>query len=331
MPKLTEEQILQARGVELLDYLQTYEPGSVRRSGANEYCLVEHDSFKMSNGKFYWWSQGFGGHSALDFLIKVRGIGFVDAVQSLTGGDIMPLYSSKQEPPRISPPPKMSKSSVPQIPSKPLILPKPNQNNDRVIAYLRSRGISKTVINHCIQLGLLYESTAHRCVFVGKDENGKARFACERGTDDDWKKDVANSDKRFSFTLPSESANNGNLAVFESPADVLAHFSIHEAGQTGWDGCRLSLGGVSQIALNSFLERNPGVMHIQLCLDSDKAGHDATVRIIGGLLNNKRFSDMKITVVPAAIGKDYADTAKAIQQLNSERATTINRPFEAVF
>ena len=63
MPRLTDEQIAQARNIDVLDYLQTYEPGSVRKSGANEYCLVEHDSFKMSNNKWFWWSRDFGGYS----------------------------------------------------------------------------------------------------------------------------------------------------------------------------------------------------------------------------------------------------------------------------
>ena len=41
MPKLTEEQILQARKISLLDYLQIHEPSNVRKSGANEYSMVE--------------------------------------------------------------------------------------------------------------------------------------------------------------------------------------------------------------------------------------------------------------------------------------------------
>ncbi|MCL2212229.1 MAG: topoisomerase, partial [Oscillospiraceae bacterium] len=73
MPQLTEEQIVLANSIDLLTYLQTHAPQMVRRSGADEYCLVEHDSFKMSNGKWYWHSRGFGGHTALCYLRKVEG------------------------------------------------------------------------------------------------------------------------------------------------------------------------------------------------------------------------------------------------------------------
>ena len=320
IPLLSEEQILQARSVDVLDYLQTHEPYSIRKSGVGEHCLKEHDSFKMSNGKWFWHSQGFGGHSALDFLIKVRGVSFVDAVQSLTDGVHLSQYNEKS----------VQKAEQQPKPSKPFNLPMPNKNNDRVIAYLRGRGISKELINRCINAGILYECAKHRCVFVGKDGD-IPKFACERGTTDDWRKDVSGSNKRFGFTLPPENPNSTTLAVFESTVDSMAHHCIHDIGQTGWDGHRLSLGGVSSLALISFLERNPNITNIQLCLDNDKAGKEATSRIIKELLSDKRFSHMKITVAPPPIGKDYADTLKAIQQLNKEKSKSNYRPHEAVF
>jgi hypothetical protein len=66
--------IEQARQMDLLTYLQHYGPSNLKRVGGNAYCTTEHDSLKISNGKWYWWSRGFGGVSALDYLIKVRSI-----------------------------------------------------------------------------------------------------------------------------------------------------------------------------------------------------------------------------------------------------------------
>jgi len=317
MPRLTDEQIIKARSIDLLDYLQTHEPGSVRKSGAGEYCLVEHDSFKMSNGKWFWWSRDFGGYNALDFLVKVRGVDFVDAVQSLTDGLVL---SSYKEPPT-------PKAKSPPNPPKPFKLPPPNKNNDLAISYLRGRGIGKDIINRCIKLGIFYESAKHRCVFVGKDGD-TPKFACERGITDDWKKDISGSSKRFSFALPpNEPIGHGIniLAVFESPTDALAHHTIHDIGQTGWDGHRLSLGGISSAALNGFLERHPAITDIQLCLDADTVGKEATNRIIKELLNNKRYAHLKITIAPPPIGKDYADTLQAVQQLNMDKSKSSYR------
>jgi hypothetical protein len=125
-----------------------------------------------------------GGVSALDFLVKVRGVHFVDAVLSLTGVYAFTNYKAM---PKAPVPVSLKQPNLP----KPFALPKPNKNNDRTVAYLRGRGIERDVIYRCIEAGILYESDKHRCVFVGKDENGVARFACERGVDDDLKKDVS--------------------------------------------------------------------------------------------------------------------------------------------
>ena len=85
MPGVTKEQIAQAKEWDLLSYLQTYEPQELKRSGPNEYCTRTHDSLKISNGKWCWNSQGIGGRTALDYLIKVRGMDFVGAVEALCG------------------------------------------------------------------------------------------------------------------------------------------------------------------------------------------------------------------------------------------------------
>jgi len=79
--------IEQARQMDLLTYLKSYEPSNLVRVSGNVYCTKEHDSLKIlliSNGKWYWWSRGFG-VSALDYLIKVKEVDFVEAVEIITG------------------------------------------------------------------------------------------------------------------------------------------------------------------------------------------------------------------------------------------------------
>jgi hypothetical protein len=86
-----------------------------------------------------------------------------------------------------------------------------------------------------------------------------------------------------------------------------------------FDGFRLSLAGTATVALTSFLERNPHIQNIYLCLDADPAGEKATERIIGELLSDDRFKDKKITIAPPPIGKDYNDTLLDIRRLVQER------------
>ena len=87
MPYYNEEQIIKARSIDLLTYLQTYEPTELVHVRGNTYCTRDHDSLKISNGKWMWWSRGFGGNSALDYLIKVKCMPFMDAMKVLTRGD----------------------------------------------------------------------------------------------------------------------------------------------------------------------------------------------------------------------------------------------------
>lgn len=85
MSYVKPEQIEQARRIDLLSYLQMYQPNELVHVSGGTYCTRSHDSLKMSNGKWYWWSRGIGGKSALDYLVKVEGLAFTDAVERLTG------------------------------------------------------------------------------------------------------------------------------------------------------------------------------------------------------------------------------------------------------
>ena len=76
MPFYDSEAIERARQVDLLTYLQTCEPQELVHVSGNVYCTKTHDSLRISNGKWCWFSRGIGGYSALDYLIKVKGIPF---------------------------------------------------------------------------------------------------------------------------------------------------------------------------------------------------------------------------------------------------------------
>ena len=78
-PYLSKDQIAAAREMDLLTYLRRFEPEELVHIGGDTYATRTHDSLKISNGKWFWWSQGFGGYTALDYLIKVRNYSFMDA------------------------------------------------------------------------------------------------------------------------------------------------------------------------------------------------------------------------------------------------------------
>ena len=82
---MTKDEVARAREMDLLTYLRRYEPDELVHFSGNTYCTRTHDSLKISNGKWYWWSQGIGGRSALDYLTKVKGVEFRQAVEILVG------------------------------------------------------------------------------------------------------------------------------------------------------------------------------------------------------------------------------------------------------
>jgi len=90
MGYVTPEQIAQAKEWDLLTYLQRYDPHQLVHVGGSTYCTREHDSLKISNGKWNWFSRKIGGKTALDYLIKVQGFSFTEAVEALTGPNFAP-------------------------------------------------------------------------------------------------------------------------------------------------------------------------------------------------------------------------------------------------
>lgn len=224
MPGVTREQIDRAKEWDLLSYLQTYEPGELtkKRPTDKEYRTKTHDSLVISNGRWNWTTRGFGGKTALDYLIKVRGMEFVEAVRTLNDGRAAPSLSQP-----VTRPPEQPRAFA---------LPEGNRCATAAVSYLQRRGIDSEIISRCIRAGIFFESRKyHNCVFVGRDKAGKARFACLRGTMGDFKGDVPGSDKRFNFCFPAGGPSR-TVAVFESPIDALSLATLFKArGVATWD------------------------------------------------------------------------------------------------
>ena len=261
---VSPEMVARARQMDLLTYLRLYEPEELVKIAPDVYSTRTHDSLKISHGKWCWNSRGIGGRSALDYLIKVRGMAFQEAVQALCG----PCFS-----PGISAPVTEKKRSF--------RLPEANLCPNAVVSYLRGRGIDMDIVGVCLALGILSESRKYRnCVFIGRDKTGVARFACLRGTHDNFKQDAPGSDKRFGFCLPARDADCPRLAVAESPIDALSLATLVKRYGGDWrDSNYLSLGGTAPRALLQYLRDHPQIKEISLCLDNDRAGLDGAERI----------------------------------------------------
>ncbi|MDD3231300.1 MAG: DUF3991 and TOPRIM domain-containing protein [Oscillospiraceae bacterium] len=317
MPWVTEEQIAKAKQVDILEYLLAHEPNNLKKTG-HEYRLRDHDSLTVSNGKWHWHSRGFGGTTALNYLIRVRGMEFTEAVQTL-------VYEA-----RAGPFPTVPNKPLPPKKQKAFTLPARNCNNDRATAYLRSRGIDRDILRQCVETNILYEGHKyHNCVFVGQqDKKGKVRFACVRAITGGFRQDIEGSDKQYSFLLPASSPPGEVVMVAEAPIDALSMATMQKNRSNGWDSQHyLSLSGVSPLALLHFLWEHSQVNHIVLGLDKDKAGLKAVEKIRTAVYEDEKLRDrtLCITVSPPHTGKDYNDTLLAEIQAQKEQRSRPNR------
>lgn len=277
MPYIEPEALQQARRVDLLSWLQANEPWNVVRISGNNYCTKEHDSLKISNGKWYWFSRGFGGASALDYLIKVKQYTLPEAVGMIMGGASItePVYYYE-----------------PNLKPKELVMPELVRDPKRAVKYLESRGIQPEIIRYCRDHSLIYESSPyHNVVFIGYDKTGIAKYAATRGTISSYKGEVAGSDKRYSFSI-SDPSQQGHLHLFESAIDLLSFASMELLDGKDWKkDSMLSLAGVSgtqsgkavPAALKQYLEDHPRIHTIHLHLDNDEVGRAAAIRIWEGV------------------------------------------------
>lgn len=299
MPYVKPELIEKAKEIDLLTYLETYEPDNIVKVSSGVYCTREHDSLKISNGKWMWWSRGFGGYNALDYLTKVKGVSFLEAVNLLIGTEI---ETPKQ------------KVEV-KTEEKKLILPKFSKTTNKVFDYLvNKRGIDADIVKYCIDKGIIKESLPyHNVVFIGVNNKNIPCYAAFRATNKSRVLgDCTGSDKSYSFRI--DDVNNDEIHLFESAIDLLSYATlIKDKGLDFTKYTLISLAGVYlpkekieeskvPITLSEYLKSQPNTNKIIVHFDNDIAGRLATKT-----LKTILPKDIEIVSSPSSYGKDVND------------------------
>ena len=298
MAYIKPELVAKAKEMDLLTYLQNYEPSMLVRLSGGEYCTKEHDSLKISNGKWCWWSRGIGGRSALDYLIKVQGIPFLEAVQIILG-------EAAVRPPV---------SVIPKRDTRPggIVVPKMVTPWKAYDYLTEKRCIDWEVVTDFMKRKMIMETEKQEAAFVGYDDKGKIRCINLRAMDgSDGKKTVYGSDRQYAFRLVSD-RENPTLHLFEGAIDLLSYLTILRRKGINFEcGNFLSLGGIYQpkkeiekstvpVALKRYLSERE-TKKIMLHFDNDFAGKRAmeTLETILPQYEVKSF--------PPPKGKDYND------------------------
>lgn len=317
MRLFTEEDIEEIRRIDLLTYLRTCEPWELVRKSNNTYVTKTHDSLVISNGKWMWFSQGFGGYSALDYLMKVKGYSFLEAVKILkeqVPGKPAPFISVKTE--------------------KKLLLPAKATNNDKVRQYLTSRCISLSIIDYCIDKGLIYESyPTHNVIFIGFDNHGVERYAAYRATDQSRVMgEASGSDKAYSFRIMN--GDSDTLHIFESSIDLLSYITLEMMKGKPWqDANYLSMAGVYSTnrkgrikfpkALRNVLDSDPDICKVHLHFDNDYTGKEFANAF--SLLLKDNF---EVVDEPPPFAKDYNEYLCRVVEERSLR--NVNRDYRSI-
>lgn len=144
MPGVTEQEIAQAKQMNLYQYMQLCEPDNFKPEGPGQFRHKGHSSLTFAeDGSWTYFKTKATGRTALNYLIAVEGVSFVEAVREINRiqGGVRPSF----QPVKAPPPPAEKK------PAKEFRLPKPDKNNYAATAYLRKRCIHPNVLTVCKQ------------------------------------------------------------------------------------------------------------------------------------------------------------------------------------
>ena len=83
---LTEKQIEYVRSMDLLTYLKNYEPHELVKLSDTMYATKTHENLRIINGKWYWLAKKIRGRSALEYLVNVRNMWLIEAIDLITQG-----------------------------------------------------------------------------------------------------------------------------------------------------------------------------------------------------------------------------------------------------
>lgn len=325
MPYIPPEIVEKAKEMDVLTYLQNYEPNELVKVGNGTYSTKTHDSIRISNGLWNWFSRCVGGKNAVSYLMKVKNYSFLDAIQTIIGN-----VSVKQ--PVIYREEKKEKTEF--------VLPLKSINSERAKRYLVKRGIDLEIINECINSGLIYESEPnHNVVFLGTDEEKKYKYAFFRGTNDTrFMGESKGSDKAYTFRLLSNNESE-RVHLFESAIDLLSYATLLKMKNIDWKNENMiSLGGVNKpseeqevndkipIAIIKFLENNSNIKQIYLHFDNDEIGEKASKALMEKLSNKYEVIDNR-----PPVGKDCNDYLKYVLDFqNINRQANNKRIYEKV-
>ncbi len=280
----SNEEIDQANQVSILEYAKKlgYAPKRVGR----DYKISGFGGLYIDDQRncFNCFSFSGKGGGPIQFVMYMESLSWREAVAKLIDKDLY-VYSREHGRLKVD----LHTNVIPPF----FELPEKSKTMKHVFAYLiNTRKLDKDVVYEFVRKKMIYENTYGSCVFVGYDEDGKAKCASIRGTGTKaFKQDVSGSQKEYFF---HKEGVNDTVNVFESAIDLLSYITLQRRKSSlvqshDFDDHYVALGCLDDAALKKYLALHPEVQRIRLCLDNDEAGNKAGTSLYDKYSSCDRF------------------------------------------
>lgn len=178
MAHLEEDIIERAKNTDMIALLESEEGFSFKSTyGEREFKCIEHNSLVVNGNRrrWYWNSSQVGGNNAIDYLVKIRGMNFRDAVLHLVGDREQTAYTPIRK--AVTENVSVSKPVRFVLPEQ-AHFPDGRRNYSNIIAYLnKGRGIDMNIINTLIASGQIYQGVQYNGLhIVGYNDEGMAFY-----------------------------------------------------------------------------------------------------------------------------------------------------------
>ena len=178
MAHLEEDIIERAKNTDMIALLESEEGFSFKSTyGEREFKCIEHNSLVVNGNRrrWYWNSRQVGGNNAIDYLVKIRGMNFRDAVLHLVGDREQTAYTPIRK--AVTENVSVSKPVRFVLPEQ-SHFPDGRRNYSNIIAYLnKGRGIDMNIINTLIASGQIYQGVQYNGLhIVGYNDEGMAFY-----------------------------------------------------------------------------------------------------------------------------------------------------------
>ena len=188
-----------------------------------------------------------------------------------------------------------------------LSIPEKDKTMKNVFAYLiKKRCIEQKIVVDMVHRKFLYQDIHKNCVFVSRDDSGKLKFICLRGTNT-YKKFIADAigcDYSYGLFFGN---NADKLVITECAIDGMSIMSLlylNEKDYLDYDYLSLSgCGKAEAVVMNQIM--NHSYKDIFICLDNDEAGLKTSSEIYENV--KLKINNIKIHTIIPKYGKDFND------------------------